>query len=118
MLHWNHWVLKENGDPDFLRQIRTELPDLYLRIFREGDGEALDEAIHYLRFQDSRICDVFVRYLHRRKVLSETEDGITSPEGLAGLLARYMLDTQSTEPEVLEVTSPQGRLNLVRRSFQ
>ena len=117
MLHWNHWVLKENGDPQFLRLVKTRLPSLYSAIFRSGDDDAFKTAIRELRMTESAERAVFERYLHRRKVLSESEQGITTPESLGTYVASLMLASESTESGIVEVTSPQGRLRTFTRPF-
>jgi hypothetical protein len=118
MLHWNHWVLKENGSPRFPDLVRTELPVLYSPIFRGGDRDAFGAAVEELKVDAVEVRAVFERYLHRRRMLSETEEGITAPEALAGYLApELLLNARSVESGILEITSPQGRLNVVHHAF-
>jgi len=117
MLHWNHWVLKEKGDPNFLDLVRLELPALYCRIFREGDQASLEEAVENLGVDRREIQPVFDRYRDRRKMALESEDGITAPEVLARFLLRSFLDASSTESGILEVTSPRGQMSVIRKPF-
>lgn len=117
MLHWNHWVLKEKGDPGFPDLVRHRLPSLYEPIFRNGDAEALTTALLELGINNAGMQTVFERYKHRRKMVTESEKGLTSPESLAAYLASLMLEQDSTESGVIEVTSPHGGLKAVRRPF-
>ena len=117
MLHWNHWALKENGDPQFPSLVGRRLPSLYGAIFRSGDIAALETAIRELRIEGPQVRAVFERYRHRRKVLAESEEGITTPESLGAYLASLILDRKSTESGVVEVTSPHGKMTVVKRPF-
>jgi hypothetical protein len=117
MLHWNHWVLKEHGDPAFLALVKDRCPSLYRSIFREGDWAALAAAQHELEFEDETVRDVFERYLHRRAMLAQTEEGITSPEILAEYIANQMLGATTGESGVAEVSSPQGHFRVSNRAF-
>ncbi len=117
MLHWNHWCLKENGDPKLPNLVRLRLPALYPRVFRNCDVTAFATALLELGFGNPGIQTVFERYKHRRKMVSETEDGITSPETLAAYLVSLVLEEENIESGVIEVTSPNGRMKTVRKAF-
>jgi hypothetical protein len=117
MLHWNHWVLKEHGDPEFLALVKDRCPSLYRSIFREGDWAALAAAQHELGFEGEAIRDVFGRYVHRRAVLAQTEEGITSPEIFAEYIANRMLGEGTDESGVVEVSSPHGHFRVTNRAF-
>lgn len=102
MLHWNHWVLKEHGDPGFPTLVKDRCPSLYRAVFREGDWTALAAAQWELRLEDETARDVFGRYLHRRAVLAQTEEGITSPEIFAQYIANQMLVAGTGESGIVE----------------
>src|SRR5690348_8082814 len=91
MLHWNHWVLKEKGDPHFVGLIRSRLPSLYGAIFRGGDETALNRVIEELNLDGRAVLGVFERYKLRRRELEESAAGITTPESLAAYLGTLML---------------------------
>jgi hypothetical protein len=110
MLHWNHWVLKENGDPEFLESVRKRFPELYPRIFRDCDLASLNKAISLLNLEGAAIRTVFEKYSHLRKMIWEMEDGLTSPETLAAYLSSLVLQDESPMSGVVEVTSPNRRL--------
>lgn len=117
MLHWNHWVLKEHGDPGFLTLVKDRCPSLYRSVFREGDWAALAAAQRELRFEDETVRDVFGRYVHRRAVLAQTEEGITSPEIFAEYIANQMLGARTGESSIVEVSSPHGHFRVSNRAF-
>jgi len=117
MLHWNHWVLKEDGNPEFLTLVKDRCPSLYRSIFREGDSAALDAAQHELGFEDETVRGVFARYLHRRAVLAQTEEGITSPEIFAEYVANQMLGARAGKSGIIEVSSPRGHFRVRNRAF-
>lgn len=117
MLHWNHWFLKEQGDPELPDLVRRKLPLLYRSIFREGDVQALANALSELGIEDPSISIIFDRYLNRRKMVAETEEGLTSPESLAQYIASIMLQESSDESGIVEVTSPRGSLRFLRIPF-
>jgi hypothetical protein len=117
MLHWNHWVLKEHGDAEFLTLVKNRCPSLYRPIFREGDWAALAAAQHELELEDETVQDVFRRYVHRRAVLAQTENGITSPEIFAEYIAEQMLGARTGESGIVEVSSPRGQFRVINRAF-
>ena len=118
MLHWSHWVLRERGDANFLHEVRGKLPSLYAAIFRNGDSTALEAAIRLLHCHNSDgIREVFPRYTQRRKILSEADDGITTPEALGAYIAELMSHQARSESGVLEFVSPQGQLRVNSRPF-
>jgi NAD(P)-dependent dehydrogenase (short-subunit alcohol dehydrogenase family) len=117
MLHWNHWVLKEHGDPDFPTLVKDRCPSLYRPIFREGDWAALAVAQRELGREDEAVRDVFGRYLHRRAVLAQTEEGITSPEILAEYIANQMLGARAYDSGIVEVSSPHGHFRVSNQAF-
>jgi hypothetical protein len=66
MLHWNHWVLKEQGDPVVLKLIAESRPDRYESIFIEGDLEAFNAVRRELGIDFDATENVFSRYCRRR----------------------------------------------------
>ena len=117
MLHWNHWVLKENGDRGFPDLVRQHLPSLYDSVFRDGDANALASALSQLGLEEAENQAVLGRYNDRRKMNLQTEEGIISPESLASYLASLMLDAGDRESGIVEVTAPLGCISVVRRPF-
>lgn len=117
MLHWNHWVLKEHGDPAFLTLVKDHCPSLYRSIFREGDSASLAAAQYVLEIKDETVRDVFARYVHRRAVLAQSEEGITSPETFADYIADQMLGTRTGQSGIIEVSSPRGHFRFRNRAF-
>jgi NAD(P)-dependent dehydrogenase (short-subunit alcohol dehydrogenase family) len=117
MLHWNHWVLKEHGDPEFLTLVKDRCPSLYRSIFRDGDWAALAAAQHELELEHETVQNVFGRYVRRRAALAQTEEGITSPEVFAEYIANQMLGARTGESGIVEISSPRGQFRVSNRAF-
>jgi hypothetical protein len=97
--------------------VKNRCPSLYRPIFREGDWAALAAAQHELELEDETVQDVFRRYVHRRAVLAQTENGITSPEIFAEYIAEQMLGARTGESGIVEVSSPRGQFRVINRAF-
>jgi len=110
MLHSSHWVLKEGGPQSFLDLVRLEAPALYQPVFRECNREAFNDVVRLLGLDSSQLVETFQRYSDRRKVVKESEHGITSPESLAAYLVSEVLRGEGSRSGTLQVTSPQGQL--------
>ena len=94
-----------------------QYPELYASIFREGDSAAFALAQHKTGLAPGTVDDVFKRYVHRRAVLAQSDEGITSPEALADYLAAKMSGVEATESGIIEISSPHGRMRVIHRQF-
>src|SRR5260370_23399812 len=75
MLHWNHWCLKENGDPKLPNLVRLRLPALYPRGFLNCDVTAYAPPSLELGFGNPGIQTAFQRYKQHSRRGSRPEDG-------------------------------------------
>jgi hypothetical protein len=117
MLHENHWVLKEHGDPRFPELVRQSLPSLYRAIFRETSNDSFRVATRALGLADPRLPAVFDRYRTRRRMAADSPQGIIAPEQLASYVADLVLEASALESGIFEIIAPHGRLSIAHRPF-
>lgn len=117
MLHWNHWTLKEHGDPQVPELVRLELPSLYEAIFRDGSDEAFQTALRKLGLTGAELPFVFDRYRRRRKEVAATEEGIIAPEDLAAYISSLILEKLTIGSGILKVSAPAGCMRVCFEPF-
>lgn len=119
MLHYNHWVTKAKGSPEFLQKMFEGPAGRYHKIFVECDESTLRKAAPRKGRDSENFLEVFRKYVSEREQALKSDTGILQPDDCARILLEITLHPERYASGVYVATAsiPAGsRLRMAKFS--